>query len=311
MKFRPVPRESASRCALQAQLRGDPMLGTAPPASRLLLVEQPGPWGPRGLADSRADPAVAERIDRYAAAAGLRLQAIRRPGRHVMTTAEGHAVAVADARIGVTATSWWRVDDLSDLAEQLAEGNRAGEFRPPSNARVDTDPLYLVCTHGRHDACCALRGRPVALDLDRVRPGRVWETSHVGGDRFAANLLVLPTGEVYGRVLPFAAPDLVERIEAGEVVPGLMRGRLGMSPIAQAALVIAHERLAVTARDALTIGTVEKIADDFANVTVLSPHGTVVIGIAIEVAAPHQLTCRGPAHATARVYRAVSVTAVR
>ncbi|MHA3701600.1 sucrase ferredoxin [Jatrophihabitans sp. YIM 134969] len=308
---RPVPRESASRCALQAQLRGDPMLGTAPPSSRLLLVEQPGPWGPRGLADSRADPDVAVRIDRLAAAAGLRLQTIRRPGRHVDRGERGHVVALADARIGVTATSWWRVADLADLAEQLAADTRAGEFRPPTNAVVDADPLYLVCTHGRHDACCALRGRPLALELDQVRPGRVWETSHVGGDRFAANLLVLPTGEVYGRVLPFAAPDLVRRIEAGEVVPGLMRGRLGLAPIAQAALVIAHDRLAVTARDALQVGTVDRIADDFANVTVLSPAGTVVVGVAIETSSPHRLTCRGPAEATARVYRGVSVTAVR
>ena len=90
-----------------------------------------------------------------------------------------------------------------------------------------------------------------------------------------------------------------------------MRGRLGMSPIAQAALVIAHERLAITARDALQVGTVDRIADDFANVTVLTPAGTVVIGVAIEASAPHQLTCRGPAHASARVYRGVSVTAVR
>src|SRR4051794_30959104 len=41
----PRPRETLDRCALRAQLRGDPMLGTAFPAPRILLVEQPGPWG--------------------------------------------------------------------------------------------------------------------------------------------------------------------------------------------------------------------------------------------------------------------------
>ena len=122
----------------------------------------------------------------------------------------GHTVALADARIGVATTSWWRVRLAHRLAEQLATDDpRGGVPAARPVPRADADPLYLVCTHGRHDACCALRGRPVALELDRVRPGRVWETSHVGGDRFAANLLVLPTGEVYGRVLPFAASDLV------------------------------------------------------------------------------------------------------
>src|SRR4051812_38968202 len=53
VKHQPHPRETVERCALRAQLRGDPMLGTAFPAARILLVEQPGPWGERGLRDSR------------------------------------------------------------------------------------------------------------------------------------------------------------------------------------------------------------------------------------------------------------------
>jgi hypothetical protein len=34
-------------------------------------------------------------------------------------------------------------------------------------------PLYLVCTHGRHDRCCALRGRPVAKALAAFKPTHV------------------------------------------------------------------------------------------------------------------------------------------
>src|SRR5256885_16406568 len=77
----PHPRETLEHCALRAQLRGDPMLGTAFPAARLLLVEQPGPWGESGLRDSRFDAGAAAALESAAAAAGLRVQVIRRPGR--------------------------------------------------------------------------------------------------------------------------------------------------------------------------------------------------------------------------------------
>ena len=49
------------RCATRADSRGDPMLGTAFPAARLLLVEQPLPWGSEGLRTSRFDPGTAWR----------------------------------------------------------------------------------------------------------------------------------------------------------------------------------------------------------------------------------------------------------
>src|SRR4029453_5830608 len=62
---------------------------------------------------------------------------------------------------------------------------------------------------GRHGACCAERGRPVAAALAQAHPEETWEVSHIGGDRFAGNLLVLPNGLYYGRLDPgpaLAAP---------------------------------------------------------------------------------------------------------
>jgi hypothetical protein len=279
------------------------MLGTAPPQDRVLLVHQPGPWGPRGLLESRCDPEVARRIDVAAANAGMRLQAIRRPGKHeVGKPAGGYQVGIADTRFGSAAITWWRTDDLAEIAVELEAG---WPTRPPAD--IDTAPLYLVCVHGRHDACCALRGRPVAEALERARPGRVWETTHLGGDRFAANLLVLPTGELYGRVTPDAVPGFADRIDAGEVVPGLMRGRIGMEPIAQAALIYAHDQLGIVARDALTVTSVQRVNAELAQAKISMPRGTIVVTVAIETSPAAQLTCRGPQGARAREYRGVAI----
>ena len=71
-------------------------------------------------------------------------------------------------------------------------------------------PQYFVCTNGQRDLCCARFGLPTYAAL-RERVGeRVWQTTHVGGHRFAPNVLTLPQAALYGRVQP-ADVDAVPR----------------------------------------------------------------------------------------------------
>ena len=86
-------------------------------------------------------------------------------------------------------------------------------------------PLFGVCTHGRHDACCAERGRPVAAALTASHPAETWEISHMGGDRFAANMVVLPEGLYYGRMDPGSASQVAWLHEEGRVDLDRLRGR--------------------------------------------------------------------------------------
>jgi hypothetical protein len=287
-------------CAAQAETRGDTMLGTAPPQSRVLLVHQPGPWGRRGLTESRCDPAVALRLEAAAGRAGMRVQAIRHPGKHERDRPiDVYDVAIADA----AAVTWWRTADLGAFADALETGVPGAE-----PVAVETAPIFLVCTHGKHDACCALRGIPLANALHRLRPGRVWETTHLSGDRFAANVLVLPGGDLYGRVIPELAYDLVNAAEAGNVAPALWRGRLGLTPFAQAALVYAHEQLGIVSRDALSVEVVEPNGPDSARVLLAAPNGRVVVTVSASTSAPARLTCHGPENARARVYAGVTIS---
>ena len=296
--------DAAFRCSTNSQDRGDTMAGTAPPASRVLIVHQPGPWGTRGLVQSRCDPQVAHRIDAAAAAAGMRLQTIRRVGKHEVGRPErGYLWGIADTAPGAASITWWEADDLSEVADRLEAG---APFAPP--IEVETAPLFLICAHGKHDPCCALLGRPVARTLHEARPGRVWETTHLGGDRFAANMLVLPSGDLYGRVPPALAPEIAARAEAGDVVPKFMRGRIGLSPIAQAALIYAHTALGIFKRDALRVLSAEKVDRHRARATIATLDGTRVVELAIERSAAARLTCHGPADAHAQEYRGLSIT---
>lgn len=234
----PHPRESAERCSVRAELRGDVMLGTAFEQAGVLLVEQPGPWGHAGLRASHLDAEVADRLEHRAAESGLRLLAIRRPGR----TPAGGVRHWAVARAGVL--SWGSFDNAAELLHVPLDG---------SAGAVDADPVYLVCAHSKRDICCALRGRPLAAALDELRPGRAWECSHLGGHRFGANLLVLPAGVLYGRVPRIAAPQLVAATERGRLIGGLLRGRIGLAPAQQAAVAFAHQQLGVAALDAFAV----------------------------------------------------------
>jgi hypothetical protein len=279
------------------------MVGTAPPQKRVLIVHQPGAWGPRGLVESRCDPEVARRIDAAAAAQGMRLQATRRPGKHEPGVPEGgYDVGIADTTAAVPAITWWRVDDLAEIATELEGG-----WPRLAPVGVDTAPLYLVCAHGKHDPCCALRGRPIAQAIQRLRPGRVWETTHLGGDRFAANVLVLPTGELYGRVTEQLVPDLVETADAGRILPAQLRGQIGLSSIAQAALIFAHQQLGIQERGALSARSVRRIDDEHSEVTIDAPQTKLVVAVESAVREGAQLTCRGPESVRARVYQGVSI----
>ena len=295
----PHPRETLDRCALRAQLRGDPMLGTAFPAARLLLVEQPGPWGARGLRSSRFGRDAADALEARASAHGVRVQAIRRPGR----TPRGAARrwALVDAREGRQSLRWGDYDEPAALLELPLDG---------APGSPDLEPLFLVCAHSRHDTCCALRGRPVAAALAQLRPGRVWETSHLGGDRFAANVLVLPAGQLYGRVLPFAAAEFVAAAESGEVVGALLRGRIGQPPAAQAALAFAHEQLALRRIDDLRVLSTSPVVDGTATVRLRGPHGDLDVRVSVERVPSAGLTCHNPRPNAFLAYRPVAIIRV-
>jgi len=239
------PRTSAQRprCADLAGAAGDPMEATAPPAERWLLVEHCGPWGRHAITESRLHPVAATGLAKWTQTHRSRVALIRRPGSSPQARPPRRWFLV-DCRPGREAVRFGWFTEEPALLDILAEQAPGTPF---------TEPIYLVCTHGRHDTCCAVNGRPVAAALAERFPERTWECTHVGGDRFAANLVLLPHGLYYGQTTPRLALDLVGRYARGEVYPALLRGRSSLAPAAQAAQ--HHVRLArgETGVDALPV----------------------------------------------------------
>jgi hypothetical protein len=239
----PDPAASRLRCSFAADARGDPLAGTAAHARGFLLIESPGAWGQNALSESRLDPEIVAVVAARAAGLSYRVLLIKRPGR-VRELAQRHW-AVVDSTSGAEGVTWGTYGSDEELLDiRFGERQEAG----------DLSPIYLVCTHGRHDACCALRGRAVAARLAEQRPDFVWECSHIGGDRFAPNVLVLPEGLYYGRVEPSRSSDIVAAHERSEVVVDLLRGRAVFRPVVQAA-----QNFARVANSCLAIADLEPL----------------------------------------------------
>jgi hypothetical protein len=65
------------------------------------------------------------------------------------------------------------------------------------------------------------------MNLAARYPEETWETTHVGGHRFAGNLVILPPGLYYGPVDSAGALDAVGAHARGEISGRGYRGRAG------------------------------------------------------------------------------------
>ncbi len=217
------------RCSAEALARGEALVATASLVDAWLLIEQPGAWGPDAVTESAFPAEDARPLLRQAAGAGVRVLMIRR------RATQGGALAVFLAHSGDDLPSLraGTVSDPLDLAGLDLGGMAHGQL-PDFGTEVH-DPIYLVCTHGRHDICCADKGRPLFRALSGLRPEQTWEVSHIGGDRFAGNVVVLPRGDYFGRVEADEAERLVDEYEAGRLDLEHHRGRSSQPRMVQAA----------------------------------------------------------------------------
>jgi hypothetical protein len=102
--------------------------------------------------------------------------------------------------------------------------------------------LFLVCTHGKHDKCCAKFGMPVYSAASVHAGSSVWQVSHVGGDRFAGNLVCLPHSIYYGHSDAVTVRTRIDAYRRGEVVLEGYRGRSTLDFIVQAAEYFVRQR---------------------------------------------------------------------
>lgn len=101
---------------------------------------------------------------------------------------------------------------------------------------------FFVCTNGQRDACCAIFGMRVYAELARKCGHAAWQTTHLGGHRFAATAVSLPSGAVYGQLEPMDVAGLLAAHEAGELHLPKLRGLSGLDSVSQWADIALRQR---------------------------------------------------------------------
>lgn len=235
-------------CSLESENLNESLYGTAPKAQVWFALEYTPRWGAKAWEESSIDAAVRARVDaQLAELPGARLLLIRQKDRS--THLRFFAAVLGDAPLLYK----FELEAYTSLAELDLSAIAAGAEQYAAN--ISDEPIVLVCTNGQRDACCVLHGIAVYHSLHTQFGSAVWESSHHGGHRFAANILALPTGRSYGRLRPHNAVAVVQSVMDGQVPLDYCRGLTAWPEPAQAAELLLRQQLVYT--DALGVRLLE------------------------------------------------------
>ena len=216
------PDASRPFCAEEARARAEPLAATASRIEHWLLVEYAGHWPYEPLDAAVFAGSLRDHLARQLEALPRsRLFLVKPPGG-----ARGEGVAVVVGRASEHGGARFRRLELAGHPDLLGLDLRAVlEGEAPLGEPLD-HPLLLVCTHGIRDRCCARYGQALCRAASaHADADWVWQSTHVGGDRFAANLVALPEGLYFGWVDGDAALDVLDAYRAGRIVVDRFRGR--------------------------------------------------------------------------------------
>jgi hypothetical protein len=274
-------------CADVAEAVSEPLGATASRVDRWLLVEYRGLWDRDVLGGSLLSEALKAHLrDQLARLGHSRLLFIKQPPRRGKTR---RMLYLANSRVGeerLYALEFEHHDDLLDydFADALLGGEMPGV--PVEH------PLMIVCTHGKRDRCCAKYGRPLYDGLKgKIDPEWVWQSTHVGGDRFAGNLVALPEGLYFGRVGDEDLDPLLDRYFDRELYLARYRGRSAYTFVVQAAELAVREADLLAGIDDVSLRKVEKRGDGWW-VTLTAGGAVRKVEVEVEVADdPVYMTC--------------------
>jgi hypothetical protein len=239
-------RVSRTYCSQQSQQVSEQRFATASRGTVWLLLEHPGPWGLEPPHDTGL-PESAKRhlLHLLQTLPSSRLLLIKQERRAAMPLS--FIVAVAREREpAVYAFALASYDELPGIDVAMLA---AGEHLPASHER----PLFLVCTDGKHDYCCAKYGLSIYQAMRAYVGDAVWQASHVGGDRFAANVVCFPHGVFYGHVGPEDIQPVVDAYSGGHVYLPKYRGRTCYPFSVQAAEYFVRVEAGITRTDGLLL----------------------------------------------------------
>lgn len=254
----------------------EPIAGTAQAEiDRWIALEDNGPWGAKVPLETSLPDDVRAWVKRLDAEPRTRVQLIRRPGGP-----RGERRTLFLARTPTDPSGRRLVQLECSLAELPSLDLDALLDAAPATSELAA--LWLVCTHGARDRCCAKWGVGLWEALRKREGEQVWQCSHLGGHRFAPTALALPSGLLWGRLALEDVGPLCSELAEGRIgALSKLRGRTSHSSVVQAAECLLRIRDQITNDASLRLR--EVVPDDEGwRVRFEGPDGTLEIVVALE-----------------------------
>ncbi|MDX1599917.1 MAG: sucrase ferredoxin [Anaerolineales bacterium] len=248
----PLEKDPTTSCGSSREV-DEQVGGTATTAYSWIALEVPKPWGRKALPESDLPEAVKSHLSNAADELdGGRVLFITRDDRK---QPDRYRMYLARSREGESRLRLFEFEAYEELLD--IDFSQAIDGRGQVDLTSVDEPVFLFCTNGKRDPCCARIGLAAYRSLADDYPERVWQSSHQGGHRFAGNLIVLPYGVQYGRVEAHNADQIIAATERGEILLAHYRGRTLYEAPAQAAEYYLRTEHNLRAIDALRLASLE------------------------------------------------------
>ncbi len=241
-----MPTADIAQYSLSA---GESLTATAPRASIWILLEYDAPWGEKALEESDLPDRVKALINsQIATLPNARFQFIKQ-GKQ----GSGIRFYVAHANPVHPMLYRFRLDSYDDLLDLDISAIASAQI----DQTLSEDRLFLVCTNGKKDVCCAKNGMPLYNALSSVAGRDVWQTTHIGGHRFAGTLACIPHGIYYGRVPPEDALAVVQAYRQNVLLLNYYRGCSAYDAPAQAVEMYLRQQTETRSIDAFRLKQIQ------------------------------------------------------
>ncbi len=260
MTSNPITKPADFYCCEYSQQAGEQLFATATEVKVWLLLEHNGAWGAKAFEESDLPAPVKARLNEHLAGIpGARMQLIRQDrGRSVTSFYVAVSNEKAPTLYEFDLTSY---DDLLTLdIPAIVAGDAAYQ------KHINQKPIFIVCANGKRDVSCAKYGTPVYQRMMQHAGTAVWQTTHIGGHRFAATCVYLPYGVIYGRIPPERTTEVFDETLAGRIVLDLYRGRSFYAPVVQAADYYLRMEMGIRDLYGLRLVDVTPIGEDMSSV---------------------------------------------
>lgn len=254
-------------CSVLSREAGESMVGTAATVEAWFLLEYAGVWGAKATDENDLPRPVQNWLkDKLPSLGDGRVQFIK---QNRPEEAGGISFFVALSRELAPSLYRFQLDAYEDLLELDVQAIASGDSAYDEFVRSET--LYLVCTNGKRDRCCARNGLALYHDLVEYADETAWQCTHLGGHRFAPTLLTVPDGAYYGRLTSADLASFVKSQQREQLYLDNLRGRCCYDSVTQAADHFLRQKTGLLERSAYRLLDNRRLDERHWTVTFISP----------------------------------------